>query len=216
MIKRVLLCLAAVLLSAAFCCCREENRISDPETGGGIGWPERSVKENCVELLEMTLSHSAPEKYRELLLKPDTSGTFPEGYRWINNAAEPDSELPPSIDYHMDIDAVSRVISHAEEMELEIEGGNLYSESYFRGKRCDNCWSTIREYRLMAMMDNNKTYYGYFRISVFIGPDPDESGKYLIYQATDLPAPTAGSGKFPAGVEDTSLGELKHFYREFP
>lgn len=202
-----------IFISMLFPACREDSRITGPDTGNGIEWPDRTSREECVEVLEMALSHRGAEQYRELLLEPDSTSQTPEGYLWLNNQGETDSDLPDSLDYAGDVEAVENLLAHILEMDIRVFDGNWYPLEYFRGRSCSDCWETLRSYMISARLDNGEVYGGEFRLMLTVGPDPADAGKYVIYEAVDLPKAGKSVGKLPADVEGTSLGELKNIFR---
>jgi len=213
MTKLTLASVFIICISMLFPACREDSRISNPDHGSGIEWPDRTSREGCVKMLEMALSHHGAEQYRELLLEPDSTSEFPEGYVWLNNQGETDSDLPDSLDYAGDVEAVENLIAHILEMDIRIFDSNWYSLDYLRGRNCSDCWETLRSYMISARLDNGEVYVGEFRLMITVGPDPEDTERYVIYEAVDLPKAGKDVGKLPADVEGTSLGELKNIFR---
>jgi len=215
MIKKLFVCLTAICLSALMVACREDSRVAGPEDGSSPDWPARSLKEDCVDMLVLSLVRGDAGRYGELLLKPDTTGTFPEGFIWYNNHNLTEEKLPPLLHYEQDLEAVELLMAHAVDFEFKVDPGSWYSRNSFRGIECSDCWESTRGYILHVMLDNGETYTGmFFRLKLIIGPDPEEAGKYVIYEAADLPRGQMSAARQPADVEGISLGMLKSIVME--
>jgi hypothetical protein len=201
------------VLSAPFTGCEEKNRVTGPGESG-IDWPDRTGREDCVEIMEMVYQYRNIEKYGEMLLRPDTSEVFPEGYIWFNQVEDfADGEVVDLyLNYDQDVAATDSILSHSDSLYLDIFTADWDSLEIFRGKSYSGCWKTIRSYHLFSRMDSGRNYFCYFYIRLIIGPDPDEDNKYQIYEAFDLREPfVSGRSKLPENSEYTSLGELKDY-----
>ncbi|MFO7914883.1 MAG: hypothetical protein R6U43_04235 [Candidatus Krumholzibacteriales bacterium] len=201
--------LLVLVLSALFICC-DEDRVTSP--GGGDDPPVKITRENCVEMLVEAFNEMDIEKYRGLLLKPDTSNVFSDGYIWHNQQEDFMSgyvELE-SLDYYQDIEATDSLFAHAGEVDLDLYHGAWDSLEVFRGISCADCWETVRRYQMYVYADD-WNYYGLFYIRLVIGPDPGISDSYLIYQARDLRR-VDSINRLPSDSEDVSLGQIKSIF----
>ncbi|MGM0484739.1 MAG: hypothetical protein ACQERI_09340 [Candidatus Krumholzibacteriota bacterium] len=214
MIKKLFICLVVICLSVLMLSCIEDNRVAGPEADNSLDWPDRSLKEDCVDIMVLSLVRGSSVKYRELLLKPDTTGVFPEGFIWYSNQNNGEENLPPLLDYNQDVEAVDLLLSHAIDFRFKIDPGNWYPRDFFRGSECADCWESTRGYILLATLDNGEAYSGMFRLNLVIGPDPENSGKFVIYEAADLPRAQLAAAKRPADVEGVSLSRLKNIVKE--
>ncbi|MBD3179292.1 MAG: hypothetical protein GF417_06665 [Candidatus Latescibacteria bacterium] len=212
--KTLLILAAATVLSAPFTGCEEEDSVTSP-VESGIDWPDRTEAEDCVAIMEMVFRHGNIDKYRDLLLRPDTSGVFPQGYIWFNQVEDiTGGEVEDLyLNCDQDIAATDSILSNSDSLYLDIFTADWDSLEIFRGKPCSDCWKTIRSYHLFWRMDSGRNYFCYFYLKLIIGPDPDEDNKYQIYEAFDLQEPfVSGRCKLPENSEYTSLGELKDYF----
>ena len=185
------------LIAAVFLCCGEKGREEKAESQD---WPDRTGREDCLKIMEMAYSRRDIDRYREILLKPDSAGLFPGGYKVYFLRENADSA---TFSFHMnyanEIKTAAGLFRHADSLRLKMSDADWERVEEFRGVECTDCWKTEKEYDLMARLEDNKVVNGHYLARYVIGPDPNEKGKYLIYQIEIAP-PGYESGKddFPA------------------
>ena len=212
---RIFAVIFVLFLSTLFICC-DEDKVTSPD--GGYDPPVKITRDNCIELLEEAFNEIDIKKYRRLLLKPDTSNVFRDGYIWKNRERDfiggtVDKEF---FDYYEDIEATDSLFAHTREDTFFIRNGRWDTLETFRERQCIDCMETIRSYYLDLTTDQGRHFWAdFFYIRIIIGPDPDLEGGYLIYQAEDL-REISSINKLPSDTERTSLGEAKNAFLTFP
>ncbi|MBD3179290.1 MAG: hypothetical protein GF417_06655 [Candidatus Latescibacteria bacterium] len=143
-------------------------------------WPDRTKKEDCIRILEMSFRHRDIERYRNLILEPDSTAIFPEGFKY--HYLQDDMEAPVmSINYSDEIGITSGLFNHADTLDLRISPAGWERLKSFRGRPCEDCWKTERE-ELFVYEYGDRTFRGEYIAGIIIGPDPADTDKYLIYQ----------------------------------
>jgi len=210
---RILTGLIVLCLSFMFICC-DEDKVTSP--GGGDDPPVKITRGNCIELLEEAFNEIDIKKYRRLLLKPDTSNVFSDGYIWHNQEEDLQSEYVQFeyLDYYQDIEATDSLFTHIHSVEFIIFPGEWGSVEVFRKTECSDCWETVRDYKIDVEDDMEFHFMGEYLIRLVIGPDPEMEGSYLIYQAKDL-RQGATIKRIPADSETESWGAIKSAYARF-
>ncbi len=187
--RRVALILISISLAVIFLCCGEDDP-GRPGVGSLVGWPDRTEKEDCIEIIELVYEHRNIEKYREVLLKPDTDREkFKYGYIWYNKVSQ-GNPLVLSLDYDEDCECTQRILDNAEMLQLSLYPSVIVSETWTKidevfGEPCEDCWYTQRNYRFYVSFGHDM-FMGDDEVSFVIGPDPGNPGKYVIYRADDL------------------------------
>ena len=202
-----------LLLSVIFISC-DEDKVTSPD--GGDDPPVIITRDNCIELLVEAYSEKDIEKYSRLLLEPDTSNVFKEGYIWYNQEEDLQSGYVQFeyLDYYQDIEATDSLFAHILYGELLIYPGSWKSLEVFRERECSDCWETVRDYKIDVEDYMSFHFMGEYLIRLVIGPDPEMEGSYLIYQAKDLMWVTTMK-RIPADSETESWGAIKSAYAGF-
>jgi hypothetical protein len=132
------------------------------------------------------------EKYKEVLLKPDDNREkFKGGYLWKNQVLQQDS-LGLSYDYAADCMGTEWILDNAETMSMKLYPSAISSGTWHKveeeilGDLCEDCWSIQKNYKFGISFNNGSHFQGDDEVLFTIGPDPDGSGKYVIYRADDL------------------------------
>ncbi|MFO7914882.1 MAG: hypothetical protein R6U43_04230 [Candidatus Krumholzibacteriales bacterium] len=183
--------------AAIFLCCGEKEE--DTGTEGING------KEDCLKILETAYRDRDIGRYKEIFLKPDSAGVFPEGFKMHYLRENIDSgKFSLSLNYSQEIEMTAGLFKHADSIRVNILPSGWERVEELRGRECGDCWKSEREYELMVRLDDEKEYNGHFLTRFVVGPDPRERGKYLIYQIEIAP-PHSGSGldNFPLGYKES-------------
>jgi len=182
MFRKVLFC-HLIILSVFLLISCEEDKVTDPTDP--VEWPDRTEKEDCVTIMEMVYRHREIEKYEDLLLEPDTSGVFPEGFMWLSHSEDIIDEN--CWGYYQEVTLTDSILTHALELELDLSSeGDWDTLETFREQPCSGCWQTIRDYYLHVVLDNGTDYITDSFIRLVIGPDPADPARFLIYQQEEM------------------------------
>ncbi len=180
----------ATLLAVSGCILDPKEAVED-NPGPEVTWPDRTQRDDIIEVITKVYKYRNIEKYKEALLENDEeSDMFPQGYIWRNQTTdiEDHGEI---YNYDEDVSGTGGILEHhiSGEFHLYSTGteGEWRSYTTFRNEPCDNCWETIRFYDFDFEFDDGQHYMGNDKVQLIIGPDRDEPGKFVIYQATDLP-----------------------------
>lgn len=184
-----------------------------------VAWPDRSSPEDCVRIINMVYEYGDMDNYRKALLEPDSgSDEFPEGYIWYN--MEDDIyQYGEYYDYGQDTLGTAGILEHSISLTLKVSSGDWNAVSSFRGEPCVNCWKTVRGYYFDIEFDDGEHFLGDYFVQFVVGPDRDDSDRYLIYEASDIDAggierPLVSRGRGRVGsVHEVSWGALKSMYR---
>ena len=199
-------------ISTLFICCGEDKGTNP--VNNEINWPDRTDVEDCLETVMMSYQHRDIEKYKEVILKPDTNFIFPEGFLWFI----PEEDISTGqiemhvLNYYQDVAATDSIFHNALELDLDISCGSWDSLEFFRNKECFDCWKTMREYHIEVILDSGDHYISNMHIRFDVGPDPVTSDKYAIYQVEEL---ISGAGKIISGSEPGSIIEIKRAFFQY-
>jgi hypothetical protein len=188
LIKRSLVALVAIVfaLTSMPGCILDPKETVEEEKKPPVTWPDRTEKEDIIEIILLVHQTEDIEKYKEVLLKPSSHDQFPEGYIWFHQVEDFDELQETSLSYTQDWQGTAGYLDHETGLELRIFPGTWDPEDTFRGEDCTDCWTTTRKYELDIHLDDGKHYYGDFFVLYVIGPDPDNEDKYVLYAARDL------------------------------
>ena len=179
------------LMAAVFLCCGEKGQ---EEAAERQGWPDRTGREDCLKIMEMAYNRKDIDKYSNIFLKPDSAGAFPAGYKVYFLRENADSaKFSFHMNYSDEIKTAAGLFKHADSLWLKMSPADWERVEEFRGIKCHDCWKTEREYDLMARLEDSKVVNGHYLARYVIGPDPNDKGKYLIYQIEIAP-PESESG----------------------
>jgi hypothetical protein len=189
--KRFVLILMFIGLPIIFLCCGEDDPVN-PGDGANI-WPDRTNKEDCINIIKRVYDERKIEKYKELLLKPGVlqEEEFAYGYIWKNQQNDT-IECGQTQIYDEDWRGTAGILDSASELQLKLYSCAASQEedwekvSEIRGVEGPNFWRTIRNYNFLFNF-GNELYVGDYDVIFVIGPDPADSSKYVIYQADDVP-----------------------------
>lgn len=184
------LAVIVTLLAASGCILDPKEAVED-NPGPEVTWPDRTQRNDIIEVITKVYKYRNIEKYKELLLENDEeSDMFPEGYIWRNQETDY-KDYGEIYTYDQDVRGTEGILEHVISMTFIIypatPGNDWSSYTTFRNEPCDDCWETIREYSFDIEFDDEQHFMGNYKVQFIIGPDRDGSGKYVIYQATDLP-----------------------------
>ncbi|MBD3178592.1 MAG: hypothetical protein GF417_02785 [Candidatus Latescibacteria bacterium] len=153
-----------------------------------VEWPDRTDREDVIEIVLLVYETEDIEKYKEVLLKPDSHDDYPEGFYWFHQIEDvrDDAVSEDYWGYTVDWQTTGMVLDHEAGLELKIYPGTWESEDDFRGIPCDDCWKTIRGYKIDITLDDGRHFISDYYVQFVIGPDPDNQNKYVIYAMRDL------------------------------
>jgi len=171
-----------------------------------VAWPDRSSPEDCVRIINMVYKYKDMDNYRTALLKPDSgSDEFPEGYIWYN--MEDDIyQYGEYYDYGQDTLGTAGILERSISLTLKVSSGDWNAVSSFRGEPCVNCRETVRSYYFDIEFDDGEHFLGDYFVQFVVGPDRDDSARYVIYEASDIEAGEAFNPADNGGMN--LLGEL--------
>ena len=183
-------------------------------------WPDRTAKDDCVEIILKSYEILDIEKYKEVLLEPDSSADkWPEGYIWYNQVID----IPyygVSYDYEGDCKGTQGIFNHGLILDIDIHEGDWIPIDTVRSDSCFNCWQSIRDYDFYFYFDDDNRYSGSPKVHFIIGPDRDNPNKYVIYEATDIADYASEylsankSRRIVFEDRDFSWGAVKSIYRD--
>jgi len=183
---------AIVALLAVSGCILDPKEAVEDNPGPEVTWPDRTAKDDIIEVITKVYKYRNIEKYKELLLENDEeSDVFPEGYIWRNQPTDYD-DYGETYTYDQDVRGTGGILEHAISMDFALYFIGTEDEwrrfPEFRNEPCNDCWETVNLfYNFDIEFDDGQHYMGDDKVQLIIGPDRDGSGKYVIYQATDLP-----------------------------
>jgi hypothetical protein len=166
-----------------FSSCTDDNT-SGPKV---IEWPNRTQKEDCIEILRMTYEYRNIDKYQEIMLQPESeSDYYPEGYIWYNTSYDA-LEYGASYDYDQDLLGTREIFEKLQDLRLRITEKEWSELNEFRGEPCSDCWIISGLYNIFGYWESEDMRFiasGLVRFT--IGPDRSDANKYLIYEAADI------------------------------
>jgi len=189
-LKTTFFLVALALFIAAAGCILDPKEAVDDNPVPEENWPERTDREECIEVIDMVYKHKNIEKYKEVLLKPDTEReNFKDGYLWFNQVLQLDS-LSEFDNYDEDCEGTQWILDNAEMIQMFLFPSAIVSQTWTEvdevfGEPCEDCWSTQRNYNFSITV-GDMIYTGDDEVQFTIGPDPDNPGKYVIYRADDF------------------------------
>lgn len=178
---------ALVLTSLPGCILDPKESVEEPKTPP-VEWPDRTGKEDLVEIVKLVYRTEDMDKYAEALLKPDTHDLFEQGYIWYN---QNEDVVSGAVDvefwgYTEEYTLTERLLNNVNDITLEIYPGSWTALETFREEPCEDCWDSLRDYKIDVETSDQMHYIGEYKIRYVIGPDPENPGKYVIYQMEDL------------------------------
>ncbi|MDZ7860448.1 MAG: hypothetical protein U5O15_07255 [Candidatus Krumholzibacteriota bacterium] len=159
-------------------------------------WPDRTEKDHCIEIIDRVYEEKDIEKYKELLLEPDQrpEPEFSDGYIWYNQPTDV-SEYGEILSYQEEWMGTQGIFNNAVgTLNITLsEYSGLDSDWTEESGMGDGFWSKKVNYFFTFELpdpDNpgeTKIYNGDSDVEFFIGPDPEDPEKYLLYRARDVP-----------------------------
>ncbi|HMA75830.1 MAG TPA: hypothetical protein VKO43_00815 [Candidatus Krumholzibacteriaceae bacterium] len=159
-------------------------------------WPDRTEKGDCIDIIVRAYQEKDIERYKELLLEEDQSQDpeFSAGYIWFNQPTDQE-QYGVSLSYVEDWSGTQWIFDNAGgKLNIDLYSDNSQDSWTEETDLGENIFSKKVRYTFdfnLPDPDSNEGGFKNFRgdayVEFFIGPDPDDTEKYLIYRAHDLP-----------------------------
>ncbi|MCK4236622.1 MAG: hypothetical protein KAX38_05855 [Candidatus Krumholzibacteria bacterium] len=162
----------AVIMVYSFGCILDPQEEPLPPDSKKTQYEPLTDKENVIKNLFLTYKHKEIEPYMELLH---------EEYYWLMQSADLEPGEQPMVVRQDDIKMTKGVFDNAVRLELEIYYASWQSVNEIGEEPCEDCWKTLRGYKITAQFNPEGTIYvGNDNVEFVVVPLTDGNGDPIL------------------------------------